>query len=100
MYACGDGDGDGNGDSRRRIGAAREWEAQCVFSDRRQRRAAHGKDTVTVPAGSGPKYKWCVGARLMGANNCHRDVINGGLYEVIGLSPCVSATRGPTLSFL
>ena len=23
----------------------------------------------------------------MGANNCHREVINGGLYEVLALSP-------------
>ena len=31
-----------------------------------------------------PVFRWHAGH---GANNCHRDVINGGLYEVVGLNP-------------
>ena len=54
---------------------------------RRQRRAVHGQDTVDVPTASDPGFKCSAGTRLIGANNCHREVINGGLYEVLTLSP-------------
>ena len=57
------------------------------INDRRQRQAARGKDTVAIPAGSDPGFNCFAGTRLMGANNCHRDIINGGLYVVIALIP-------------
>ena len=53
----------------------------------RQASFCDGKETLEIPKGPDPGFARCVGTRLMGSNNSHRCVFNGGLYEVTSLCP-------------
>ena len=53
----------------------------------RQAFFCNGKETLEIPKGPDPAFACCVGTRLIGANNSHRNVYNGGLYQVTSLYP-------------
>ena len=47
-----------------------------------QRRFCRGKDVLQIPKFQDPPFPCCVGTRLLGSNNSHKLVFNGGLYTV------------------
>ena len=45
-------------------------------------RYVRGKEAVDIPKYSEEGYPCCVGTRMMGCNNSHKAIKNGGLFEV------------------